>query len=63
MADKKKSDYQPSTQQKAQGGNNKSSGKGGGKSQPGGAQDDMVGNARLRGEDPSPDNRKRGQTG
>jgi hypothetical protein len=44
------------------GGNPKSSGKGGGRSLSGGAQVDPVGNVRLRGEDPSPDNRRRGET-
>ena len=36
--------------------------KGGGNSKPGGPEVDIVGNARLPGEDPSPDNRKSGQT-
>jgi hypothetical protein len=61
MADKKKSAYQPSRAELTEG-NNKSSGKGGGKSAPGGPEPDIVGNAKLRGEDPSPDNRRRGET-
>ena len=44
------------------GGNDKSSGKGGGKSRSDGVQADPVGNSRLRGEDPSPDNRTRGSS-
>ena len=45
------------------GGNKKSAGKGGGKStsQTAGAKD-PAGNARLKGHDPSPDNRRRGET-
>jgi hypothetical protein len=42
------------------GGNPKSSGKGGGAS--GGPDPHVAQNARLRGEDPSPDNRARGET-
>ena len=42
------------------GGNDKSDGKGGGKSRSGGAAVDPVGNAKLKGQDPSPDNRERG---
>jgi hypothetical protein len=42
------------------GGNSKSDGKGGGKSRSGGANVDPVGNARLKGQDPSPDDRTRG---
>ena len=44
------------------GGNDRSSGTGGGKGMSGGPEDDIVGNARLRGEDPSPDDRSRGDT-
>ena len=62
MADKKKSAYEPRQGKKSETGNNKSSGKGGGKSMPGGPDVDIVGNAKLRGEDPSPDNRRRGET-
>ncbi|WP_426957886.1 hypothetical protein [Muricoccus radiodurans] len=56
MADKKNSDAQTGA------GNGKSSGGGGGKGASGGAEVDIVGNAKLRGEDPSPDNRGRGET-
>jgi hypothetical protein len=56
MADKKRA-----AEQQVDGGNAKSSGKGGGKSFKGGPAVDPVGNARLRGEDPSPDNRRRGE--
>lgn len=56
MADKKQADRAP------EGGNDKSSGKGGGKSVSGGARTETVGNARARGEDPSPDDRRRGET-
>jgi hypothetical protein len=57
MADKKK----PKDATVA-GGARKSSGKGGGKSASTGARADTVGDARQRGEDPSPDNRRRGET-
>lgn len=57
MADKKHA-----AEQSVPGGNPKSSGKGGGKSRGGGGPEDPVGNARLRGEDPSPDDRARGET-
>ena len=57
MADRKKA-----KDQTVPGGNSKSSGKGGGKSIAGGANaPDPAGNARLAGEDPSPDNRRRGE--
>lgn len=55
MADKKTGGSAPA------GGNDKSSGKGGGRSAPGGAEVDPVRNARERGEDPSPDDRRRGE--
>ncbi|SHJ63950.1 hypothetical protein SAMN02745194_03024 [Roseomonas rosea] len=58
MADKGKSAYQEHAGNMPDAGNSK----GGGNSKPGGDPADIVGNARLRGEDPSPDNRKRGQT-
>ena len=58
MADKERSAYQEKAGQMPAAGNSK----GGGNSKPGGPEVDIVGNARLRGEDPSPDNRKRGQT-
>jgi hypothetical protein len=45
------------------GGNKKSAGKGGGKSTSEGAHpQDPAGNVKLRGGDPSPDNRRRGET-
>ena len=44
------------------GGNPESSGTGGGKGRSGGPDVDPVGNARLAGEDPSPDDRPRGDT-
>lgn len=62
MADKKKSGLQPRVGRKSEGGNDKSSGKGGGKSKSGGPELDIVGNARMRGEDPSPDDRRRGES-
>ena len=62
MADTKKSAHQPRVGKKSEGGNNKSSGKGGGKSISGGSDQAIVGNARMRGEDPSPDNRRRGES-
>jgi hypothetical protein len=58
MADKGKSAYQEKTGEMPAAGNSK----GGGNSKPGGPEVDIVGNAKLRGEDPSPDNRKAGQT-
>jgi len=58
MADKGKSTFQEKEGQMPAAGNNK----GGGNSKPGGAEADIVGNAKLRDEDPSPDNRKAGQT-
>ena len=54
MADKMRSDAD------RPGGNNRSSGGAGGKGARGVIEVDGVGNARLRGEDPSPDNRPRG---
>ncbi len=57
MADKKRP-----ADHKVAGGNPKSSGKGGGKSVRAGASADAVGNARVRGQDPSPDDRRRGET-
>jgi hypothetical protein len=57
MADKKRA-----ADQAVPGGNDKSSGKGGGKSAKGGRVADPAGNARLRGQDPSPDDRRRGET-
>lgn len=42
------------------GGNPRSDGKGGGKSRSEGVRADPVGNAKLKGQDPSPDNRARG---
>jgi hypothetical protein len=58
MADKK----QGAAGSRAGAGNPKSSSKGGGKSTRRGAPvKDPAGNARLRGEDPSPDNRRRGE--
>jgi hypothetical protein len=58
MADKKKA-----KDAAVGGGNDKSSGKGGGKSLSSGARvADPAGNARLKGGDPSPDNRRRGET-
>ena len=47
---------------KVPGGNRRSSGLGGGKGMRGGAHADPVGNVKLRGEDPSPDDRERGET-
>ncbi len=47
---------------KVLGGNPESSGTGGGKGKAGGPDIDPVGNARLAGEDPSPDDRERGDT-
>lgn len=58
MADKKKSTYEEHAGQMPQAGNSK----GGGNSKPGGDPGDIVGNMKLRGEDPSPDNRRRGET-
>ncbi|MBP0445983.1 hypothetical protein J8J14_14495 [Roseomonas sp. SSH11] len=58
MADKQKSAFQEHAGKMPDAGNSK----GGGNSKPGGDDQDIVGNARLKGEDPSPDNRKRGQT-
>ncbi len=63
MADKKHP-----AQDAAGGGNNRSSGSGGGQGAAGGpttgerSEDDIVGNKRVRGADPSPDNRNRGET-
>ena len=58
MADKKKA-----KDATVAGGNDKSSGKGGGKSRAGGADvGPVAGNVRLSGADPSPDNRRRGET-
>ncbi len=56
MADRQRSDAD------RPGGNQRSSGAGGGKGAHGVIEVDAVGNARLRGEDPSPDDRARGQT-
>jgi hypothetical protein len=56
MADRK-----TARDQTVPGGNEKSSGKGGGKSAAGGVEAPDPGNARLAGEDPSPDNRRRGE--
>ena len=58
MADKKRA-----KDASVPGGNDRSSGGGGGHGKAGGAHiDDPVGNARLKGEDPSPDDRRRGET-
>ena len=56
MADRKKA-----TDAKNPGGNDRSSGLGGGKGMSGGPNPQVAKNARLKGEDPSPDNRKRGE--
>lgn len=59
MADKK-----TAKDAKVRGGNEKSSGKGGGKSAASGVDPRGVAkNARATGADPSPDSRKRGETG
>ena len=55
MADKKRS-----AQDNITGRDDRSVGTGGGKGAPSIIEVDMVGNARLRHEDPSPDNRPRG---
>jgi hypothetical protein len=56
MADKKRA-----ADQAVAGGNDKSSGKGGGKSAGGGRAAEPARNTRLKGQDPSPDNRRRGE--
>jgi len=55
MADKERSDFD-----KGPGRDDRSVGTGGGKGARSIIDVDAVGNARLRGEDPSPDNRERG---